>query len=249
MLIVAVLAIGLLPSAALAATATTTTLEVESGSVEIPIGAQSATLSVTAHVSPAPQPFQGFLPAVLFHIDGSEGGVPAPLDGNGDAATDIQLSAGTHSIVASFGGLGDFEASESDPETVVARYETGVTLSSSRNPALNTQSVTITASLTIGSITGGTLTIVDAFDGSTIASGAVDSDTTTNLAVTKVFAAGAHALTATYSGHGDYAPSVGQLTQTINADTAVAATGLGVAYPRSTRTGMTIAIRRRSAAS
>ena len=74
------------------------------------------------------------------------------------------------------------------------------------------------------------MTIVDAFDGSTIASGAVDSGTT-SLGVTKVFATGAHALTATYSGDGDYAPSEAHLTQTINADTAVAAIGLGVAFP------------------
>ena len=84
-LVAAVLAIGLLPSTALAATATTTTLQVASHSVEIPIGAQSATLSVSAHVSPAPQPFQGFLPAVEFRVDGNVSGVGS-LDANGDAS-------------------------------------------------------------------------------------------------------------------------------------------------------------------
>ena len=228
-LIASVLLIGFLPSTALAATATTTTLEVASGSVEIPVGELDASLSVTAHVLPAPQPSGGFNPAVEFRVDGTLNGV-APLDENGDGSTEVHLSAGTHSIVASFGGLGDFTGSQSDPETVVAKYETAVTLSSSRNPALNTQSVTITASVSPGSITGGTLTVVDAFDGSTIASGAVDSGTT-SLGVTRVFAAGAHALTATYSGDGDYLPSEAHLTQTINADMSVAATGLGVAFP------------------
>ena len=49
--------------------------------------------------------------------------------------------------------------------------------------------------------------------------------------MTKVFATGSHTLTATYSGDGNYAPSEAHLTQTINADTAVDAIGLGVAYP------------------
>lgn len=56
--VVAVIAIGLLPSTALAATATATTLGVASDSVGIPIGEQTAVLLVTAHVSPAPQPFE-----------------------------------------------------------------------------------------------------------------------------------------------------------------------------------------------
>ena len=228
-LMAAILVLGLLPTTARAATATTTTLEVASDSIEIPSGEVSGTLLVTAHVVPAPQSFNGFIPGVGFLVDGTQSGA-APLDDNGDGSTDVHLSAGTHSIVATFGGLGDFEGSESDPTTVVAKFATTVTLSSSRNPALNTQSMTITANVAPGSITGGTLTVVDSFDGSTIASATVGSGTT-SVGATQFFATGSHALTATYSGDGDYAPSEAHMTQTINADTVVAATELSVAYP------------------
>ena len=228
-LMAAILVLGLLPATVIAATATTTTLEVAGDSIEIPSGELSGTLMVTAHVVPAPQPFNGFTPGVGFLVDGNLSGV-APLDGSGDGSTDVHLSVGTHSIVATFGGLGDFEESESDPAAVVATFATTVALSSSRNPALSTDSVTITADVSPGSITGGTLTVVDSFDGSTIASAAVGSGTT-SVGVTQVFATGSHALTATYSGEGDHAPSEAHMTQTINADTVVAATGLSVSYP------------------
>jgi hypothetical protein len=227
--VIALIAVfGLLPATALAVTATTTTLDVASDSIEIGSGETSGALVVTAHVVPAPQPFNGFIPAVGFLVDGTLNGV-APIDGSGDGSTDVHLSAGTHSIVATFGGLGDFAASESDPATVVATFATAVTLSSNRNPALDTEAVTITASVSPGSITGGTLTVVDSFDGSTIASATVGSGTT-SAAVTQVFAEGMHALTATYSGDGDYASSLAHLDQAVNKDTVVAATELSVAY-------------------
>jgi Big-like domain-containing protein/flagellar hook capping protein FlgD len=211
-----------LPGVAFAAvTPTTTTLDV-------PGGTQYGSFIVTAHVLPAPQPFDFFLPAVSFLVDGNLSGV-APLDANGDGSTDLTLGVGSHSIVASFGGLGDYQASQSAPSIVTVGLGTTVALESSRNPALTTQSVTITATVGPESITGGTLSIVDAFDGSTIASGSVGPGTT-SVAVTRTFAAGDHQLTASYSGDGDYGPSTAMLDQAVDADSAVDATGMRVDY-------------------
>jgi hypothetical protein len=70
---------------------------------------------------------------------------------------------------------------------------------------------------------------VDAFDGSTIASGAVGGGTN-SIGVTRTFETGSHALTATYTGGGDFGPSNAALTQVSSADTAVSVTGLGVQY-------------------
>ena len=106
---------------------------------------------------------------------------------------------------------------------------TTVALASSRNPALSTEPVTVTATLAgVGATPdGGTLIITDAFDGSTLASGPVTASDL-DLAVTMPFAAGTHELTATYSGHGWFDGSTGLLTQTSSPDTAVVATNLAV---------------------
>ncbi len=200
-----------------AVTPTTTTLDV-------PGGTQYGTFTVTAHVRPAPQPLNGFLPGVGFIVNGNLSGV-APLDSAGDGSTQLSLPAGSYSIVASFDGLGDYQASQSAASTVNVGIGTTIGLGSSLNPALSTQPVTITATVSPGTITGGTLSIVDAFDGSTIASGAVGPGST-SVAVTRPFAAGDHPLTASYSGDGDYGPSTANLDQTVNADTGVDASGV-----------------------
>jgi FlgD Ig-like domain len=207
----------LVPVVARASTATTTTLDV-------PSGTQYGTFTVTAHVRPAPQPAGGFLPAALIVIDGAGGGVPTgPLDSNGDGSTDLSLTPGSHTIVAKFGPFDVWDASESDPATVVVGTTTSTSVESSRNPALSTQSVTITANVAPTSITGGTLTITDAFDSSTLASGSVGPSGTT-VSFTGTLAPGDHQLTATYSGHGTFGSSVAHLTQSIQADSGVDAT-------------------------
>ena len=228
-LVLAIVAMGV-PASVRAGTPTETTLAV-------PVGTQHGSFVVTAHVSPAPQPENGFIPGIGFLVDGNLSGV-APLDQSGDGSTDLSLMPGTHSIVASFGPSGSWDASQSAPASVTVAVSTAVELSSSRNPALNSESVTITATVSPTSsvptpggavIPGGTLSIVDAFDGSTIASGPV-SGATTSVSIARKFPAGGHVLTASYSGSGDYESSQGQLTQVVNADTSVNASSLRVDY-------------------
>ena len=107
--------------------------------------------------------------------------------------------------------------------------DTDVTLSSSLSKPLDSQPVTIEASVSPSSISGGSLSIVDAFDGSTIASGAVGPGST-SVSVTRTFAAGSHALTASYNGDGDYGPSESRLTQVVRTDASVDARDLGVGH-------------------
>jgi hypothetical protein len=216
LLLLAALAASLIaPVSAQAATATTTTLDV-------PSGTRYGSFTVSAHVTPAPQPTDGFIPAVMFIVDGG-GGLPAPLDSNGDASTELSLSAGSHTVKASFGPFAAWDASESSTKSVQVGIPTQISLESNRNPALSTQSVTISATVSPSSVTGGTLTIVDAFDGSTIATGSVGPGDTT-VAFTGLFDAGNHVLSATYTGHGDFGPSEDGLTQTIQPDSGVDAT-------------------------
>jgi hypothetical protein len=209
-------------TASAATTATTTTLDV-------PAGTQYGAFTVTGHVRPAPAPVDGFIPAVSFLVDGSPSG-SAPLDDAGDGSTSLWLPVGTHSIVASFGPFGDYDASQSDPASVRVGIATQVAMTSSRNPVLAAQSIRFTATVSPDAVTGGTLSIVDAFDGSTLASGVVGAGTT-SVSADLTLAVGVHELTASFTGSGDYGPSDTHLTQTVNPDTFVDVTGLRVTYP------------------
>ena len=217
---------------AMAVTATTTTIDVPSGTIyATPMyGGPVANVPVTAHVRPIPVLTGGYVPAVAFAVDGGSR-IPAPLNQDGDAPFTLQLPPGPHSVVAFFGPIEDWGASESAPAAVTVGVGTTMELASSLNPALSTEAVTITATVTpaAGDPSGGTVTIVDAFDGSTIASGPVGGGTKT-VTVTRLFEVGAHPLTATYSGDGDFGPSEATLRQVVNADTGVLVSSLGVQY-------------------
>jgi hypothetical protein len=206
-----------------AGTPTTTT-------VDVPAGMVYGEFQVTAHVRPAPQSDGGYIPAVTITVDGGNG-LPSPIDANGDATMMLTLTPGTHQVVASFGPFGEWDASESAPAGVEVGVATSLALTSSLNPALHSEAVTITATVTPaeGTISGGTVTIVDEFDGSTIASGQV-GPSTTSIAVTRTFATGSHVLRATYGGNLTLGPSDATLTQEITADSDVKATGLSVQY-------------------
>ena len=84
------------PARAADPVATATTLD--------PIPAQVISpVSVTAHVSPAPQPVDGFIPALHFEVDGNVAAA-APFQGDGLALEHLTLPIGTYEIVAVWGG-------------------------------------------------------------------------------------------------------------------------------------------------
>jgi len=225
--IVATLLAGTVPLAvAEAATATATTLDAPSGMVFGPV-------TVTGHVRPAPQPSGGFIPAVSFTVDGSVADAE-PLDANGDATGQLTLLPGSYQIKAVFGELGDFSASESAPATVDVGVATATTLTSSMNPALTTQAVTLTATVSntqAVAFDGGTLTIKDTTSGTVVLAGPLTvGPGATQLAVTTPLGVGSHAIVAEYSGHGSLGPSSANLSQSIVLDQAVNAGSFRV-YP------------------
>ncbi len=215
------MAIGPAVATVRASTATSTTLAV-------PAGIQYGPVQVTARVVPVPTPTNGFLPGVSFLSDGNLVGA-SPLDDTGVGTSTLPLGPGTHTVVATFGPVGDFDASQSAPATVTVGIATQVTLVSSPNPALTTQAVAITASVTPHDVAGGTLTIVDAFDGSTIATGPIGNGSW-SVSVSRTLAAGQHDLTASFSGDADFGPSAARLAQVVTTDTGVDATGVRVDY-------------------
>lgn len=205
---------------------TTTTIDAPS---ELVFGS----VTVSGHVRPAPLQSGGFIPGIVFLVNGNLSGA-APLDENGDGSTELNLPVGTYTVVASFGGLGDFAPSQSEPVEFEVGTVTTTTLATSLNPALSTQPITFSAAVADGlggPPDGGTLTLTDETDGSTLSSIAVGPGST-NLAVTTTLAVGDHHLKATYSGHGSFGPSSAELVQAVTVDQAVDAIGVGISYSK-----------------
>ncbi|HZZ92470.1 MAG TPA: Ig-like domain repeat protein [Usitatibacter sp.] len=151
--------------------------------------------------------------SVAFSADGTTpaGCGSVSLDGTGQAACSTSaLAAGTHAIVAQYGGTTSFLASASAAltQTVNAKPSTTTALATSVNPSSGGQSVTFTA--TIGSGTAGTFTGSMAFlaDGAAIAGcGAVSVNGSTVTCTTSTLGAGDHSIVAQYSGNASYSGS------------------------------------------
>jgi hypothetical protein len=111
-----------------------------------------------------------------------------------------KLSAGTHSLAASYGGdSGNGASTSAAVSLTVAQAKTSTALGASPNPSSPGQTVTLTATVTPSTATGA----VAFADGSTslgsvALNGGTATFTTSNLAV------GTHSLTATYGGDTNY---------------------------------------------
>jgi hypothetical protein len=140
------------------------------------------------------------------------------------------LSAGTHTITASYSGDANFAGSASAPWTQTVNSPSAVAtitrLGSSVNPSVIGQNVVFTATISAGGGSGTPSgTVQFAIDGrnfgspvSISGSGGVStaSFSTASLNV------GTHTITASYSGDVSFAGSSGSLTQTVNGPSAVA---------------------------
>jgi hypothetical protein len=134
------------------------------------------------------------------------------------------LGAGSHSIVASYGGDSNNLPANSNALTQIILANTTTALGSAPNPSIAGASVTFTATVT-SSFAGTPTGTVTFLDGSTtIGSGAVNSSGIATYSTTAL-AAGTHSMTAVYSGDIQYAGSTSTVdSQEVQSVTSVALT-------------------------
>jgi len=140
-------------------------------------------------------------------VNGSNGALQATL-------STASLSVGTHHLTASYSGDATFVPSVSDPmPQIVSKAPTTTALSSSANPSVFGQPVTVTASVTspAGTPTGSTTFTSDGIPQGTM--GLVNGQT---VLTTSALPVGNHTITATYNGDINFLTSSNTLTQTVN---------------------------------
>jgi hypothetical protein len=125
------------------------------------------------------------------------------------------LAVGNHSITATYNPTANFVGSVSPILTQKVEANTKTTLTSSLNPSIYGQTITLKAAVT--STTAGTITGSVTFkDGvTTIGTGTVSAGVASMTSAT--LSAGAHSITATYGGNGTFEPSTSvAVSQTVN---------------------------------
>jgi hypothetical protein len=139
------------------------------------------------------------------------------LNASGVATLAIStLSAGSHSIVASYGGDAAHESGVSSAVNQVVKYSSSVSVSSSPNPSYKDQSVTITVSVTTGiggATPSGKITLKDGG----VALSVGDLTTGGLIYTTSGFTIGSHSLVAEYGGDSTHMSSISPaLPHTVN---------------------------------
>ncbi len=154
---------------------------------------------------------------VQFNIDGVNVGGVLTLSAQGRATyATAGLSAGSHNVIATYSGSPIFAGGSSATFIQVVNQAASTTVvTSNRNPAsVFGQSVTFTARVTPAAATG---TVQFSIDGAPFG-GAVTLDATGRARlVIATLSVGPHAISAAYSGSGNYTPSTSAtFTQTVN---------------------------------
>jgi hypothetical protein len=185
-----------------------TTASASSGSITV---GQSVTL--TAAVTPSSAT------GTVQFLDGATVLGAAALSGGAASIAATGLAVGTHSITAVYGGDAANNGSTSAAVTVtVAKAAASVTATSSLNPSVAGQTVTFTATVTPLSATGS----VQFLDGATPIGTAALIGGTASLSASGL-AAGAHSITAVYSGDGNHnGAASGAFGQVVRAITTTA---------------------------
>ncbi len=196
-------------------TATTTVTSSSSTSILGDVVTFSAT--VTGNQSETPS-------GTVTFSDGSTSLGQSTLSGSGAIATASfpisTLSAGTHTVTASYGGDSTYCVSSGSTVQTVNQASTTTTVNSSTNPLVFGQGVTFTAtcsgqwSVVSGQWPTGIVTFQDG--GTSVGTGAVSGGVAATFA-TSMFTVGVHTITATYGGDGNFTASTSDtLTQTVN---------------------------------
>jgi hypothetical protein len=159
----------------------------------------TATVSATAPGSGTPTG------AVAFKDGASTIGTGTLAGGIATFAT-TSLSVGAHSIIAVYGGSGNYTGSTSVAlSQTVNPAATSTVVVSSVNPSAFGQSVTFTATVTSSAGTpSGTVLFKDG--ATTLGAGTLDASGNASFTLSTL-TAGSHAITASYGGSGNHAPS------------------------------------------
>jgi hypothetical protein len=189
-------------------TPTTTTLGTSNASVNV-----GTSVTFTAKV--APSAGNGTPSGTVIFVDGSTTLGPGTLSGGMATYMTSSLTAGSHSIIAQYGGDSTYAASNSGSLTQIVLTPTTTALGTSNASANLGSAITFTAKVapTTGNGTPtGTVTFVDG--STTLGPGTLSGGVATYM--TSSLAAGSHSIVAQYGGDSTYAASnSGSLTQMV----------------------------------
>jgi len=149
-------------------------------------------------------------------LDGSTTLGTATVSNNSAQLATSALAAGSHAITAVYGGAPNFAGSTSAVLTeTINPMATTTTLTSSMNPSLAGQAVTLTASVQAGA-GNSAIGTVNFMDGSSLLGTVTVANNSAQLTVSTL-SAGTHTITAAYSGGTNFSASTSPaLTQTVN---------------------------------
>lgn len=190
----------------------TTTAVTSSSNPSVYGHAVTFTAKVTATLGSAPT-------GKVTFMDGTAKLGTGTLSGGAATFSTSTLLNGIHTITVSYGGSSTDLSSTSGTLVQTVQDTTAIALTSSLNPSIYGQSVTLTAIVTAthaGTVTG-TVTFMD---GTTaLGTGTINTAGKVTFS-TGTFAAGSHSLTGVYGGDGlDAGSTSATLTQTVNKDT------------------------------
>jgi uncharacterized repeat protein (TIGR03803 family) len=174
---------------------------------------QVVTMTATVHAQNGGTPTGN----VSFYSDGVLTGA-ATLNAGAAALNYSSLALGTHSLVAIYQGGGGFAGSTSNTvQQVVALPASTTTVTSSPNPSVVGDQVTITATVAPAGPPPPTGSVSFTTNGSAISGcTAVVLSSGTAVCTTSALAVGTDAIVAAYSGDANYSPSSGSVTQIVN---------------------------------
>jgi len=199
--------------------------------------------SVLVHVTVAVQSPGSGTPSGSVTIADGAATCAATLDASGAGSCSLTppAPAGTHSLSAAYAGTQNFAASTGTASLTVNAGSAGTVLTSSSNPSVFGDSITLTATVTPQPGNPAPTGTVDFLDGGTAIadctgvalSGGSAACTTSTLSV------GSHAMQANYSGDSNTSASTGTLTQVVaQATTAMTL----IAAPNPADVGQTVTL-------
>src|SRR5262249_48167939 len=184
---------------------------------------QTVTLTATVSpVTPAPEALTG---TVTFKDGGTTLGVVTLANGAASLTTST-LAVGTHSLTAVYSGSPDYAASTSAVATeTVNPGSTTTSLTSTPNPSLTGQTVTLSATVSpVSPATGVPTGTVTFSDGATTLAVVTLVNGSASLSISTL-GIGDHPITAAYSGSASFLASTSPtVTQTVNAPTTTSLT-------------------------